>query len=1050
MRYRLIFLTALAALLGSLVTAFASIQEANEQLRGYVDASQDANLPFFLPRLGVNAELTQYTPDELNRQLDLMQQMHVTWVRQIFYWNDIQPSPNSYDWDKWDRIVQAVSQRPGLRLVAVLFTSPGWARHEQATHSLTAPPHDPATFAAFAGALAKRYGSIIDDYQVWDEPNLDDAWGGMEPRPAEYLALLQASYTAIHGNDANAMVILGGLAPTVETGPQNISDILYLHDLYALGAKPYMDAVADKPYGFELPPTDRTVSGDVLNFSRVVALREEMVRNDDGTKALWASNWGWNSVPAAWNGKPSIWGNVTADQQIQYVEAALDRAAREWPWMAGMVLQHWQPPAAKDDPIWGFSIIGQDGQPGGLWRSLVNRPQPTVAENGLYPATNPYASYSGVWTFGPLGADIGWIQDSHFQFRFGGSAVSLLLRQDNYVAYLYPTVDGQPANATPRDASGNAYLVLTSGSHQPEMNLVPVGKNLAPGEHTLQAVADRGWDRWALAGFGVSSGDLTAPYQNQVNAAWLTSAIAALAVIITALRINWVSLYAPLKPLGQRIGATGELAISVITSLALLAGMLLTWGEGTPNIFRRDVPVQLGLAIITAGLIKLQPGIIVTLAAAVVLFIIVYRRIEIGLTLTIFWAPFFLFPVELYRFAFPMSELTILITGAAWLLRQLGIWGRRRQADYRYTPVISLRECFSKLHPLDYLVIAWVLLGVLSLVWALHRSQAVTELRVMILEPALFYLIFRTSNLERKDILRLVDALLIAGLTVAVIGLWQFFQGEAVITAEEGARRLASVYGSPNNVGLFLGRCIPFVLAFLLIRTDHWRRILAGITLAMMGIAVILSQSVGAIFIGVPSAIVAVLLLVLGRRSRLILVALVVVGIIGFALSLQSARFARVLDFSSGTNFFRIRVWQSAINVIQDHPVTGLGLDQFLYAFRGHYIQPDAWQEPNLSHPHNLILDFWVRLGIGGAVWLLVSQAAFWKRAWSNYHMTRPLGGWYFAIYVGVIGSMVNLLSHGLIDNSVYVQDLCYVFILLLALTASGTNIRAIDEPALS
>jgi O-antigen ligase len=1049
MRDKLIFVIALAALLGSLVTAFASLQEQNEQLRGYADASQDANLPFFVPRLGVNAELTQYTPDELNRQLDLMQQMHVTWVRQIFYWNDIQPAPNTYEWAKWDRIVQAVSQRPTLRLVAVLFTSPEWARHEQAKNSLTAPPQDPATFAAFAGAFAARYGNSIDEYQVWDEPNLDDAWGGMEPRPAEYLALLQASYTAIHGSDSKATVILGGLAPTVETGPQNISDILYLRDLYALGARPYMDAVADKPYGFELPPTDRTISPDVLNFSRVVALREEMVRNGDGTKALWASNWGWNSLPESWNGRPSIWGNVTAEQQTRYVGDALDRAAREWPWMAGMILQHWQPPATKDDPVWGFSIIGQDGQPGDLWRALANRPQPTIAENGLFPATNPNASYSGVWTFGPLGADIGWVQDSHFQFRFGGSAVSLLLRQDNYVAYLYPTIDGQPTNATPRDASGNAYLVLTSGSHEPETNLVPVGKNLSPGEHTLQAVADRGWDRWALAGFGVSSGDLAAPYQSQVNAAWLTSAVTALALIITGLRINWMGLYAPLRPLGQRVGATGELAISVITSLALLAGMLLTWGEGTPNIFRRDVPVQLGLAVITAGLIKLQPGFIITVAAVIVLFVIIYRRIEIGLTLTIFWAPFFLFPVELYRFL-PMSELTILVTGVAWLLRQLASWGRSRQANYQDTPSVSLRDRLAKLNLLDYLVIAWALLGIVSLTWALHRSQAVTELRVMILEPALFYLIFRTIKLERGDILRLVDALLIAGLAVAVIGLWQFFQGEAVITAEEGARRLASVYGSPNNVGLFLGRCIPFVLAFLLIRTDYWRRILAAITLAIMGLTVILSQSVGAIFIGVPAAVITVLLLVLGRRARLILVAFVIVGIIGFIFSLQSARFARVLDFSSGTNFFRIRVWQSAISVIHDHPITGLGLDQFLYAFRGHYIQPDAWQEPNLSHPHNIILDFWVRLGIGGVIWLLVSQTAFWRRAWANYQSTRNCGGWYFAIYVGVIGSMVNLLSHGMIDNSVYVQDLCYVFILLLALTACRPNIRAIDAPALS
>jgi len=81
-----------------------------------------------------------------------------------------------------------------------------------------------------------------------------------------------------------------------------------------------------------------------------------------------------------------------------------------------------------------------------------------------------------------------------------------------------------------------------------------------------------------------------------------------------------------------------------------------------------------------------------------------------------------------------------------------------------------------------------------------------------------------------------------AGLAVGVIGLYQFVNGQAIITAEGGAERLASVYGSPNNVGLFLGRCIPFLLAFTLIRVDRLRRILAGISLIIVLIAAVLSH----------------------------------------------------------------------------------------------------------------------------------------------------------------------------------------------------------------
>jgi O-antigen ligase len=1044
-RQFVIFGITLLALLGSLVTIFAAIEQRELNLRGYVDASRDANLPFRVPRFGVNVELTQYTPAELEQQLERMENANVVWVRQIFAWDQIEPQPGQFDWADWDAIVEATARHPNLRVVAVLMNTPPWARNSQ-SDVLTTPPADPAQFAAFAHSLAERYADRIDHYQVWDEPNLTETWGDLEPRAADYTALLRETYTAIHAADAEAVVIAGALAPTTETGPKNISDLLYLRDMYALGAKPYMDALGAKPYGFNISPDDRTIDPNILNFSRVITLREEMVRNQDGNKAIWAMNWGWNSLPENWTGSPSIWGEVITDQQISFTLSALARAEREWPWLAGMILQHWQPNAEHNNPIWGFSVIDQQNQSTPLYAALANRPLPSAADNGLFHAANPYASYSGVWSIGKMGADIGWVGDSQLTFEFTGKAVSLLLRQDNYVAYLYPTIDGQQANALPQDASGNAYIVLTSGSLEPETNLVAVGKNLPSGHHTLHAVADRGWDRWAIAGYAVSSGDLAAPYQQQILIAAIATVISSLSVLVAARQIAWAAASSPFWKINQRLSQTAQLFISAVTSIALLIGMLVTFGDGTPNILRREA-VQLGLALVTAGIIYLEPGFILTVIAAVILFLFIYNRLDIGLALVVFWAPFFLFPVEIYRFAFPLSEIIILVSGAAWLLKTLVNIGRDRQSHVSLYPRPSLPGRLQNLNAIDYSVIAWVGAGIISLLWAQYRGEAVTQLRVMILEPALFYLIFRTIPIDSRTVIRLVDALLLAGFIVAAIGLFQFIQGDSVITAEAGAQRLASVYGSPNNVGLFLGRCIPFAFASLIAPLDRRRRIWSLILLGVMGFAVLLSQSVGAIFIGVPASIVVVLILTLGRRARYILLVLGLLAIAAFLFSLQSERFARVLTFDSGTNFYRIRVWESAINIIRDHPFTGLGLDQFLYAFRGHYIMPDAWQEPNLSHPHNIILDFWVSLGLLGILTLVVLQFSFWKNAVHSLPITRDKFPLLYALNIGVIGSMVNLITHGLVDNSLYVQDLCYVFALLLALAFFLSNIRAIDEP---
>jgi hypothetical protein len=1028
-----IFLISLAALCGSLVAAWATHAQQTEALRGYVDATQTADLPYRLPLLGVNAELRQYTPAELTEQMVLMRRAQITWVRQFVDWNTIETARGAFDWSAFDPIMSAAAAESDLRLVLVLMNTPPWARRDPQSADPTTPPDDPADFAAFAAAVAARYGAAVDHYQIWDEPNLREAWGMTEPRPADYAALLQASYHAIHAADPDATVIAAALAPTTEQGPANISDWRFLRDLYALGAADFMDAAAGKPYGFDSSPDDRQVREDALTFARMIGLREEMTRAGDGRTALWASNWGWNSLPTDWTGAPSIWGSVSEDERIAYTLRALERAEREWTWLGGMILHHWQPAAPPDDPVWGFALIDQNDAPTPLLTALIEREQADSARDGLHAVTTPYASYSGVWTFGELGADIGWVDDSQLAFAFAGTDVALLLREDNYVAYLYPTIDGQPANATPRDADGNAYIVLTSDSQQPELNIVPVARALSNGEHTLRLITDKGFDRWALAGFAVSSGDLTEPYRRQIIIGLLAAVVAAVAAGVSGWQVRWREIFQPLLPLWSRLGAAGQMGISALTSLALLGGMLLTWGDAAPNLLRRE-PVQLFVSILTAGVIYLQPGLILTLIAALVLVIIIYNRLDLGLMLVIFYAPFFLFPVELYQRAFPMAELLMLITAGAWLLRSLAAWGRARQSSVSQFPA---KPIWSGWQPLDYAVLAWAGLGLLALSWSDIRTTALTELRTLFIEPALFYVVFRTAGLDVRDRLRLIDALLLAGLLVAGIGLAQFVMGEGIITAEEGTRRLASVYGSPNNVGLFLGRCIPFALAFLVIAVDRRRRIAAGVVLLVMLLAALLSQSAGALFIGIPAAVAAVLLLAWGRRALLPLAGLAGIGGLGFVVALQSARFARLLDFTQGTNFYRIRVWQSAVNVIRDHPLTGLGLDQFLYAFRGHYIYPDAWQEPNLSHPHNVILDFWVRLGILGVILFVWMQVAFWRAILPLYRFYRQHDRVTFALIIGTMGCMVNLLAHGLVDNSVYVQDLSYVFVLLLGLAST-------------
>jgi putative inorganic carbon (HCO3(-)) transporter len=112
--------------------------------------------------------------------------------------------------------------------------------------------------------------------------------------------------------------------------------------------------------------------------------------------------------------------------------------------------------------------------------------------------------------------------------------------------------------------------------------------------------------------------------------------------------------------------------------------------------------------------------------------------------------------------------------------------------------------------------------------------------------------------------------------------------------------------------------------------------------------------------------------------------------------------------------------------MLRDYWPLGVGLDNFLYQYRTRYILPEAWQEPNLSHPHNLILDFGTRLGVGGIVLLLWLQGIFWFNAWRLYQRM-PV-----SLVLGLMGSMVVFLSHGLVDNAYFLVDLAFTFFLTL------------------
>ncbi|MEJ2211581.1 MAG: O-antigen ligase family protein [Anaerolineae bacterium] len=311
--------------------------------------------------------------------------------------------------------------------------------------------------------------------------------------------------------------------------------------------------------------------------------------------------------------------------------------------------------------------------------------------------------------------------------------------------------------------------------------------------------------------------------------------------------------------------------------------------------------------------------------------------------------------------------------------------------------------------------------------------MAAREFRTVVLESALFYGLLRAMVRQRRQAWLLTDAWLLGGVIVALVGIGQWVLGRGVITADE-VSRVRAFYGSPNNLALYLGRLLPLALAVAAWgRGDRgrWRRWLYGLAAIVLAGALFLTYSRGAWVVGLPASLL-FLAALRGRRTLALAVGLLVVLAVLVVVVVGPGRLTSLLDASQGTTFFRLQLWQSSLSMLGDHPVLGVGLDNFLYQYRSHYVLPTAWEEFNLSHPHNFVLDFWLRLGIAGLAIALGLLVAFFRRGWRLYRALPE--GQDRLLVLGLMAGMVNFVAHGLVDNAFFLVDLAFAFMLMLAL----------------
>jgi putative inorganic carbon (HCO3(-)) transporter len=224
---------------------------------------------------------------------------------------------------------------------------------------------------------------------------------------------------------------------------------------------------------------------------------------------------------------------------------------------------------------------------------------------------------------------------------------------------------------------------------------------------------------------------------------------------------------------------------------------------------------------------------------------------------------------------------------------------------------------------------------------------------------------------------------------------------------------------NPNVMGGILAVLVSALIGWCWIGWHGYRRVeraaLVAIALGML-IVLVLTQSRGA-WMGLVAAAAALVLLV-DRRSVWVVALLALLAAAAvWQLGLERVSGLLLTSQTIRSVDSRAEVWLRAWYIIQDFPLTGLGMGAFRPVVDVMYPLFLAGPDAAVPHAHNIFLQVAVDLGLPGLLaWggtLVLVMAA----AWRTYRQGQTLGErWLMGLGAGVLCSQVALVIHGLTD----------------------------------
>ncbi|MCB0194585.1 MAG: O-antigen ligase family protein [Anaerolineae bacterium] len=411
-----------------------------------------------------------------------------------------------------------------------------------------------------------------------------------------------------------------------------------------------------------------------------------------------------------------------------------------------------------------------------------------------------------------------------------------------------------------------------------------------------------------------------------------------------------------------------------------------------------------------------------------------------------------------------LMEVILALALSTWLLKLLS------------APVILQQKPKIRLGPLSGAF--FLFLGIISISWLTTFSLGASLVETIKWIEMLAIYLFVYNLLSVQHIKWVVITIVMAGLIQAGLGLYQFIfkvGPEGFLLFDGRFLRAYGTFAQPNPYGGYLGLILPMALALTIWAfNQNFSTLLSNkpkligllsfgvlcLPLGLLLAALLASQSRGAL-LGFAAASV-ITLMVWSKKIALAVGSIALIGVMmglisSFSLALiptidatdtgspYNAVVQRVVDAVDALNITdvanaevtdanfatleRLAHWQAAREMWRDNLWLGVGIGNYAAVYPAYTVGP--WRDP-LGHAHNYLLNIGAETGLIGITGYLIFWILTFGLLWAAVQNN---GNFHKAVAVGIIGIIVHLHVHNLVDN-LYVQGMYLHVAIVLALAS--------------